>query len=199
MDNVFLVVGLGNPGPEYEKTRHNAGFLAVERLAARIKAVWSVETRFEARIARVRESGRQWVLCQPLTYMNLSGDSVGRVIEYFKIPVEKLLVSADDADLPIGALRLRPSGSSGGHHGLESIERRLSSRGFARQRIGIGRAEKPVRQIADYVLSRFDKAEWPTVERVLDRAADQIECWTENGVAKAMNDFNGVVHEDRSK
>lgn len=198
MDSTFLVVGLGNPGPEYEKTRHNAGFLVLDRLAGRWKADWSVETRFMARLARVREAGRQVVLCQPLTYMNLSGQAVGKLKDFFKIPVERLLVSTDDADLPLGSLRLRPGGSSGGHHGLESIEALLGTREYARQRVGIGRDVGGARRIAGYVLSKFERSEWVLMDRVLDRASDQVECWINGGVAKAMNNFNGSVSEDRS-
>ncbi|MBM3821479.1 MAG: aminoacyl-tRNA hydrolase [Verrucomicrobia bacterium] len=198
MDSSFLVVGLGNPGREYEQTRHNAGFMVVSRLAERRGAAWSVEKSFAARVARMRENGRQIVLCQPLTYMNLSGDAVGKLMEFYKIPVERLLVVTDDADLPLGALRLRPGGSSGGHHGLESIERRLSSREFSRQRVGIGRQEGSSRQIAGYVLSQFEDPERPKLDRVLARASDQIERWLESGVASAMNDFNGMVPEDDS-
>ena len=192
MENVFLIVGLGNPGAEYKKTRHNAGFLLVEKLVARWQAEWKNERRFHARLARVARQGRQVLLCQPQTFMNASGDAVGVLMKFYRLPRTRILVVVDDADLPLGGIRLRPGGSSGGHHGLESIEQHLGSREFARLRLGIGRQDG-AREITDYVLSRFDRAEAAVMEKVLDRAADQAECWLAEGVQKAMNRFNGVV------
>jgi peptidyl-tRNA hydrolase, PTH1 family len=192
MENVFLIVGLGNPGADYEKTRHNAGFLLVEELAARWQADWKNERKFGARIARGEQDGKRVLLCQPQTFMNLSGQAVGALKDFYRLPLERLLVAVDDADLPLGEIRLRASGSSGGHHGLESIEQHLGARGFARQRLGIGRADG-AREITDYVLARFDAGERGLMEKVLDRAADQAECWLAGGIEKAMNQFNGVV------
>ncbi len=193
MENVFLIVGLGNPGAEYAKTRHNAGFALVEKLAARWKADWKNDRRFRARIARSEQEGRRVLLCQPLTFMNLSGETVGSLKNFYQLPLERLLVAVDDADLPLGEIRLRASGSSGGHHGLESIEQHLATREFARLRLGIGRADG-AREITDYVLARFDSVEAALMEKVLVRAADQAECWLDDGMEKAMNRFNGVVN-----
>src|ERR1700744_2514488 len=138
MENIFLIVGLGNPGAEYARTRHNAGFLLVEKLAARWKCDWSNERKFNARIAKGAPGGRKVLLCQPQTYMNLSGQTVGAVMEFYQLPLERVMVAVDDADLPLGGIRLRPGASSGGHHGLESIEQHLGTREFARLRIGVG-------------------------------------------------------------
>jgi len=124
--------------------------------------------------------------------MNASGEAVGALMKFYRLPRTRLLVVVDDADLPLGGIRLRPGGSSGGHHGLESIEQHLGSREFARLRLGIGRRDG-AREITDYVLSRFDPVEKALVEKVLDRAAGQAECWLTGGVQKAMNQFNGVV------
>ena len=193
MESLHLIVGLGNPGAEYTKTRHNAGFLLVEKLAARWRADWKNERKFEARMARAERHGRRVLLCQPQTFMNLSGEAVGTVVGFFQLrPSSELLVAVDDADLPLGEIRLRTGGSSGGHHGLESIEQHLGSREFARLRLGIGRRDG-AREITDYVLSRFDANEGALMEKVLDRAADQAECWLSDGIQKAMNQFNGVV------
>jgi peptidyl-tRNA hydrolase, PTH1 family len=189
MEPLHLIVGLGNPGAEYKKTRHNAGFLLVERLAARWQANWKNEHRFHARLARAEH---QVLLCQPQTFMNASGEAVGALTKFYRLPRTRILVVVDDADLPLGGIRLRPGGSSGGHHGLESIEQHLGSREFARLRIGIGRRDG-VREITDYVLSRFDRVEVALMEKVLVQAADQAECWLAEGVQKAMNQFNGVV------
>lgn len=189
----FLIVGLGNPGLDYAQTRHNAGFMLVDRLAARWKATWSGQRRFQAQLARQEGGDRRLMLCKPETFMNASGETVGPLAAYFKIPLERILVAVDDADLPLGELRLRPGGSSGGHHGLESIEQHLGSRDYARLRIGIGRDPSGARQIAGYVLSSFKKAELELVEKVLQTAAEQVECWLASGVGPAMNKFNGLV------
>ena len=201
MENLHLIVGLGNPGADYAKTRHNAGFLLVEKLAARWKADWKNERRFHARIARVERGGEQVLLCQPQTFMNLSGETVGAVKKFYQLPLNRLLVAVDDADLPLGEIRLRARGSSGGHHGLESIEQHIGSCEFARLRIGIGRADG-AREITDYVLARFAAGERELMEKVLARAADQTECWVADGTEKAMNQFNGVVdpgNEEKKK
>lgn len=192
MENLHLIVGLGNPGKEYVRTRHNAGFLAVEQLAGRWKSRWELEKKFQSRIAKGEHGGRRVVLCEPQTFMNLSGEAVGALVDYYRVAVARLLVVVDDADLPLGELRLRPQGSSGGHHGLESIEQHLASREYARLRIGIGRRDV-ARQISGHVLGAFSRDEWEVMEKILGRAADQMECWLNDGIEKAMNQFNGAV------
>ena len=192
MESLHLIVGLGNPGAEYAKTRHNAGFGLVEVLAGRWRVDWRHERKFNARMARAERSGRQVLLCEPQTFMNLSGETVGAVVGFYRLPRTRVLVAVDDADLPLGELRLRAGGSSGGHHGLESIEQHLGGRDFARLRLGIGR-QHGAREITDYVLSRFDRAEAALMEKVLDRASSQAECWLNDGIQRAMNQFNGVV------
>jgi PTH1 family peptidyl-tRNA hydrolase len=124
--------------------------------------------------------------------MNLSGEAVQPMLEFYQLPLAQLLVSVDDADLPLGTLRLRPNGSSGGHHGLESIEQHLGSRAAARQRIGIGRLDG-LREISNHVLGKFDTSESALLEQVLTRASEQAECWLDAGIEKAMNQYNGVV------
>ena len=201
METLYLIVGLGNPGGEYARTRHNAGFMLVEKLAARWKADWTSERKFDARLAKAAENGRKVLLCEPQTYMNLSGESVGALTEFYHVPVGQVMVAVDDADLPLGEIRLRPSGSSGGHHGLESIEQHLGTREFARLRIGIGRKDG-ARQITGHVLGRFDDAEAQLLEKVLERASGQIDCWLAAGLQKAMSQFNGVVdpkNEEKKK
>src|SRR3954468_14120171 len=194
MEDLHLIVGLGNPGAEYAKTRHNAGFLLVQKLAERWKAGWTLEKKFNARVAKAdRDEGRV-LLCEPQTFMNSSGESVGLLIQFFRVPLNQVLVAVDDADLPFGEIRLRPSGSSGGHHGLESIEQHLGTREFARLRIGIGR-KAGAREITDYVLGRFSAAETKLAEKVLTKATDQTEVWLKAGIQKAMSQFNGQVEE----
>jgi len=193
MDSLYLIVGLGNPGREYARTRHNAGFMVVERVAARRKAEWSFEPKFNARCARIELDGRKAVLGEPQTYMNSSGEAVAALAGFYKVPLSQLLVVVDDADLPLGEIRLRASGSSGGHHGLESVEQHLGTREYGRLRVGIGRQASTARAITGHVLGRFGSDELDLLEMVLDRAANQAECWLTAGVAKAMNQFNGAV------
>lgn len=193
MENLYLIVGLGNPGREYVRTRHNAGFMVLDRLAEQWKVAWRSEKKFNARMARAERDGKRILLCQPETFMNASGEAVSAVMDFQKIPAGQLLVAVDDADLPFGDIRLRPDGSSGGHHGLESVEQHLGTRDYARQRVGIGRDEPAARQISGYVLAPFRAAERELLEKVLQKACEQVECWLAAGTAQAMNRFNGTV------
>ena len=199
MENRYLIAGLGNPGAEYAGTRHNAGFMVVERLAGRWRAKWALDDKFRSRMAKVEHDGRKLMLGQPQTYMNQSGEAVGKLTKYFRIPLERLLAVVDDADLPLGEIRLRRQGSSGGHRGLKSIEQQLGSREYARLRVGIGRAPGAAREITDHVLGRFTAEESALLKKVLDRAADQIECWIKDGIAKAMSQFNGAAQGSESE
>lgn len=193
MENEYLIVGLGNPGREYERTRHNAGFMVVDRLAAFWKADWTAEKKFSARVAKAEVDGKRVLLCEPQTYMNLSGEAAGSMVAFRKLPIERVLVVVDDADLPLGEIRMRTNGSSGGHHGLDSIEQHFGTRDYARQRIGIGRRDPAVRQISGHVLSQFAASEQEILEKVMRRACEQIECWLKFGAAKAMSQFNGLT------
>jgi len=192
MDSGHVIVGLGNPGARYSRTRHNAGFMLVEQLASRWAVGWTDEKKFNARVAPARRNGGLVWLCQPQTFMNLSGETVRAVMDFYQLAPSRLLLVVDDADLPLGTLRLRPDGSSGGHHGLESVEQHLGTRATARLRIGIGRADG-VREISNYVLGTFDPGEDAFLDKVLTVAANQAECWLDAGIAKAMNQYNGVV------
>jgi len=192
MENLHLIVGLGNPGAEYARTRHNAGFLLVGKLAERWRANWVLEKKFNARIARTESASARTILCEPQTYMNSSGKTVGPLMTFYQVPPGRLLVAVDDADLPLGTIRLKPNGSSGGHHGLESIENHLGTRDYARLRIGIGRTDG-AREITNYVLGRFNAEEAALADKVLTVACDQVECWLNAGIQKAMNQFNGAV------
>jgi len=193
MENLYLIVGLGNPGAEYSHTRHNAGFQVVERLAERWHARWSYQKKFNARVARCKRDDRNALLSQPQTYMNSSGEAIAAMLSFYQTTINRLLVVVDDADLPLGDLRLRPGGSSGGHHGLESIEQHLGSRQYARLRVGIGR-QNEAREITGHVLSRFHSTETALIDKVLTFAADQAECWLTAGIQKAMSQYNGPVN-----
>jgi len=204
MENVYLIVGLGNPGREYANTRHNIGFMAVERLAERWRASWKAEKKFQSRMARADQDARRCLLCKPQTYMNLSGEAVGAVMNFYRLTPDRLLVVVDDADLPFGEIRMRADGSSGGHHGLESIEAHLGTRQYPRLRIGIGRealacGQNAAREISGYVLGAFRSGDTELLDKVLTRARDQIECWLDEGIAKAMNRYNGKIVLDDNK
>ena len=198
MEDLSLIVGLGNPGREYAKTRHNAGFMLVEMLANRWRSDWNNEKKFQSRIAKTERDGKRLVLCEPQTFMNLSGEAVVALVKFYQLPQAKLIVAVDDADLPLGEIRLRPSGSSGGHHGLESIEQHLGSREYARLRIGIGRKDAR-REIVGHVLGKLSAPEMAFMEKILTRASDQVEAWLKHGVQKAMSQFNGVIEDSNNE
>jgi PTH1 family peptidyl-tRNA hydrolase len=149
----------------------------------------------QARVARVDEDGRRVMLVQPQTFMNLSGETVAGLVGYHRVLLERVLVVVDDADLPLGTIRMRSEGSAGGHHGLESIEGRLGTRHYARQRIGIGRRREGAREITGHVLGRFSDGEWGLMERVMERAVEQVLCWLREGARVAMGRFNGMVEQ----
>jgi PTH1 family peptidyl-tRNA hydrolase len=199
MENLHLIAGLGNPGAKYARTRHNIGFQLVERLAEKWRSNWNAEKKFQASVAKATRNGSQVILAQPQTFMNASGEAVGALAGFYRVPPARVLVAVDDADLPLGEIRLRASGSSGGHHGLESIEQHLGTREFARLRMGIGRTADGRREITDFVLSPFSGAEAAVVEAVLKAAAGQVECWLDAGIEKAMNQFNGAVKAPDNK
>ena len=181
------------------RTRHNAGFMVVEKLAQQWGSGWQTDKRFSARVCLAAPDGIRCLLCQPQTYMNNSGEAVAALLRYYQISLDRLLVVVDDADLPVGELRLRPRGSAGGHHGLESVEHHVGSRLYARLRLGIGRHPDAGRQITRYVLSPCGPEETAQFEGMVARAADAAACWLKDGIKTAMNRFNGpgAVPEQR--
>jgi peptidyl-tRNA hydrolase, PTH1 family len=185
-DGAWLVVGLGNPGPQYERTRHNVGFMVVEALAERA-GVRFKGSRHRADVARRQIQGVSVLLAQPLTFMNESGLAVTRLTRYYKIPPERLLVICDDIDLPFGTLRLRPSGSSGGNRGLQSIIECLQTEQFARLRVGV---ERPKSSAVGHVLSAFPREQARVLPALIGIAADAVTAVLEEGVPVAMNRFN---------
>lgn len=186
----WLVVGLGNPGPRYTHTRHNAGFEAVEELVIRRKVTLKDAPRDEAIFGSYDLEGREVFLFFPQTYMNESGRAVAPFLRYRQIPLSRLLVLSDDMDLAPGRLRCKPSGSSGGQHGLDSIVAQVGSSDFPRIRIGIGKPASPG-QGAGHVLSKFTPEEKPLVEKAIERAAMGIETYILKGPDAAMRELNG--------
>ena len=190
---MLLIVGLGNPGIEYQFTPHNAGFLAVDRIADDHRAVVA-NRRCRALTAKVQIAGREVILAKPETFMNLSGLSVAALVEEFDIdPRRDLLVLYDELDLPLGAVRVRERGSAAGHNGARSISGTLRSDDWARIRIGIGPdgvPESAFRRGKDYLLTPLRKADLATLDEVLDRVERAVEVVAANGIKAAMNEFN---------
>jgi peptidyl-tRNA hydrolase, PTH1 family len=184
---VALVVGLGNPGARYARTRHNVGWRVVEALAARWRAT-PLPADPLARGWRAEHAGHEVTLLQPLTFMNVSGEAVGAWWARHGAP-ERMLVVSDDVYLPLGTLRLRAGGSSGGHRGLESIEQALGHRDWPRLRIGVGAADSSA-ALREHVLEAFGDDEVAAAEEAVVRAADSVECWLDHGLVAAMNRFN---------
>ncbi|GAA0542783.1 aminoacyl-tRNA hydrolase [Paractinoplanes ferrugineus] len=191
-DESFLVVGLGNPGKEYAGNRHNVGFMVADLLATRVGAKFGRAKRAHADMAegRLGFGGPKLVLVKPLTYMNLSGAPVVSLAQFFKVPVENVIAVHDELDVPFGQVRAKRGGGEGGHNGLRSMSKSLSSKEYARVRFGIGRP--PGRQDpADYVLSDFSGAERKELEFLVDRAADVVEAVVLEGVEWAQNKYHG--------
>ena len=199
MESLCLMVGLGNPGAEYVRTRHNAGFLVLEELARKARVVWSHEKKFEAGMAKIELSSGRGLLAQAQTFMNASGQAVEALLSFYRVPLARLRVVVDVADLPFGQIRLRPNGSSGGHHGLDSIARHVGTQDFARLKVGIGRNQDGRREITNYVLGKFGQEESELLEKVWQQAAHQAECWAVEGIEKAMTLFNGVVNSGKKE
>jgi PTH1 family peptidyl-tRNA hydrolase len=185
-----LLVGLGNPEPKYDKTRHNIGFEVVDALARRWGLTWQENKRFQGWLSEgVTPSGYKVRLLKPLTYMNLSGQAVRAVMDWYKLSPEDILVIYDDMDLPLGKLRLRLSGSAGGHNGMKSIIAHLNSDKFPRLRLGIGKSA-PSKETISHVLGKFSPTEIPLTEQSLKLAQEAIELGLKQGLAQAMNLYN---------
>ncbi|MHC5252662.1 aminoacyl-tRNA hydrolase [Listeria kieliensis] len=182
-----MVVGLGNPGKKYERTRHNAGFMVVDELSFRFQTPWK-STKFNGMISTPIINGEKVMLVKPLTFMNASGECVRPLMDYYNIAVEDLIVVYDDLDLPIGKIRLRQKGSAGGHNGMRSLIAHLKSQTFDRIRVGIDRPEHG--EIIHYVLGDFSKAEQPEIIAAIKKSADAIEDAVKLPFIDVMNRYN---------
>ena len=185
----WLVVGLGNPGGQYENTRHNAGFLTADELARRGRFAIQ-RLKFKALTAAVEISGQGVLMMKPTTFMNLSGEAVGEAARFYKIPPDHVLVISDDVSLPLGKLRIRTGGSAGGHNGLKSIIQHLGADQFPRVKVGVGEKPHPDYDMADWVLGKFQGEDKKVMDEAVKRAADAVECYLKDGPQKAMNRFN---------
>lgn len=184
---MYIIVGLGNPGKKYENTRHNMGFIAVDLLAEKY-GIKVDKIKFKALVGEGRIAGQKVLLVKPQTFMNLSGQSVMEVMNFYKEDIENLIVIYDDIDIPTGTIRLRSKGSAGTHNGMRNIVYLLQDDGFPRIRVGIG-SEKKV-DLINYVTSGVTKQEKELLEDALTRAADAAACIVEKGIDKAMNEYN---------
>lgn len=185
----WLLVGLGNPGSKYESTRHNMGFLAVDGLARR-KGFRFNKLRFRAWTAEWMVNGEKVLVMKPQTYMNLSGESVGEAARFYKVPADHVLVISDDVSLPVGKLRIRKSGSAGGHNGLKNIIQHLGTDAFPRIKVGVGMPDHPDHEMIDWVIGKPQGEEAKTLRAALDRAADAALSVIDEGPDRAMNRFN---------
>ncbi len=187
-DDIYLVVGLGNPGEDYRQTRHNVGFMVVDYLAAELSAAcW--KNKFNGSYCKVTAGGKDIFLLKPETYMNRSGECVSAFVRFFKIPLNGIVVTHDDLDLDFGRLKVVAKGGSGGHNGIRSIASHLGSNDFVRVKIGVGRPP-PGYPVDKYVLSRFSSEERDCLAEVVSEAARAIKCFVEKGISQCMNQFN---------
>ncbi len=184
----WVYIGLGNPGPEYQFSRHNFGFLVLD-FWTKEKGVFFTSGSFKTEIAHV---DREVLVVKPLTYMNLSGEAVAPLIKELKIPLERVLIIHDDLDLPLGRMKFVPKGGAGGHRGVHSIIEALGTKEFPRLKLGIGHPEEGI-PVREYVLSPFTQEEWPLVEKVIQNAAKALDFLLEEGLAKTMSFFNKKV------
>ena len=190
-NEAWLIVGLGNPGPEYAKTRHNCGFRALDILAQKLGCKVD-KGKFEGLYGQTTYEEHKLYLLKPLTYMNLSGRSVLQLSAYFNIPPQRIVVIFDDISLDIGRLRIRSNGSAGGHNGIKSIISQLGSQDFPRVKVGVGAKPNPDFDLADWVLSAFSASEEKSLQAALDRAADAALCIVSQGTMEAANRFNAA-------
>jgi PTH1 family peptidyl-tRNA hydrolase len=191
-----IIVGLGNPGAKYTRTRHNVGFEVVDYLAA-APSCPPFREKFEASVAELKEGDETILLVKPLTFMNLSGRTVRAILDFYKLPVEQLLVVCDDFHLPLGKLRIRMKGSHGGQNGLRNIQEQLGTDGYSRLRIGVGQPGPG--EAVDFVLSKFKPGERPATEEAIALAAQAALLWVRQGVEASMNRFNGSEEPKNEK
>lgn len=187
----MLIIGLGNPGKEYEKTPHNVGFMAVDKIAQVYNLKFNLAQKHQAMISEGQINGQKVTIMKPITYMNLSGNAVRSYVEYYKINVNDIIVIYDDMDLPLGQLRIRKAGSSGGHNGMKSIIANLQTEEFKRIRIGIGRPTNN-RGVIDYVLHHLSKEEEKVLSEKIDLIPEMTKALFDRGFDYMMNIYNGV-------
>lgn len=183
-----LIVGLGNVGEKYCFTRHNIGFMVLDKWALENNFTFREEKKLKCMLAKFKRNGEDYMLIKPTTFMNLSGEAVIAVMNYYKIPIDDIIIVYDDLSLEIGRMRFRANGSDGGHNGIKSIIKHVGTSNIARLKVGIG--PQPPIPAENFVLQNFSKEQLEVLKQVLPRAIDGIECYFDNGIQKAQNDFN---------
>lgn len=190
-----VIIGLGNPGKKYENTRHNVGFMAIDKISEQ----WNIpvaQEKFRALVGEGRIDSERVLLVKPLTYMNLSGESVAEIMKFYKLLPDDIFVIYDDLDLPVGQLRLREKGSAGGHNGIKSLIAHLGTQEFKRAKIGINRP-LPGRSVSDYVLSEFSKSEQPLIAEAVELSAKASVMWLKENFVKVMNHIHSIKLGDK--
>ena len=190
-ESSYLLVGLGNPGREYKDTRHNFGFMLIDRIAIRLNAR-GMKVQSKAIVTNALYEDRKLILAKPQTYMNLSGQSVQGLVHFYKIPLTNVMVLSDDLDIPFGTIRIRAEGGPGGQRGLASVIESLGTKDFSRLRLGIGRPPGRM-DPANFILQNFSRDEMKSISEILDAAADAVLEFVKNGLNAAMNKFNGSI------
>ena len=192
-ETTYLLIGLGNPGREYKDTRHNFGFMLIDRIAVRLNAR-GMKVQSKAIVTTATYEDRKLILAKPQTYMNLSGQSVQGLVHFYKIPLTNVMVLSDDLDIPFGTLRIRAAGGPGGQRGLASVIESLGTKDFSRLRLGVGRPPGRM-DPANFILQNFSRDEMKSISEILDAAADAVLEFVKSGLNAAMNKFNGDVKE----
>jgi len=192
MQEPYAIIGLGNPGARYVKNRHNVGFMCVDAFAKTHNLSWKPDSKREADLAQGNLKGRKIFAAKPQTYMNLSGNAVRKILAYYQIPVENLLVIYDDTAIPFGKIRFRPSGSAGSHNGIESVLVELGTEDVSRLRVGIGEPP-PQWDLKDYVLANFTSDEDKQLVKIIDTCVDALSLWLAEGTEPAMNRYNAMA------
>lgn len=187
---MFVIAGIGNPGRKYDNTKHNIGFISMDYLAAKL-GIKIDKIKFKALVGEGFCGGEKVLLVKPQTFVNLSGESLGEIMRFYKLQPEQLLVISDDVNLDAGRIRIRAKGSDGGHNGLKSIIYHLQSDAFPRVRIGVGK-KPPEYDLADWVLAKFTDEQVQILSKAVELVPDIVQEWIQNGAASAMNRFNGV-------
>ena len=188
-----IIVGLGNPGKEYENTRHNLGYKVIDKLSEKLKISLNRE-RLEGLSGNGKYNDEKIMLVKPLTYMNLSGNCVSKILKYYKLTEKELIVIYDDIDIPVGKIRIKPNGSPGTHNGMKDITQKLGTKEFTRVRVGSGKPAENM-DLAEYVLSNFKKDEQKEIEKAINNAQEAVIEILENGVNKSMSKFNGIGND----
>lgn len=186
---MWLIVGLGNPGSKYRLTRHNIGFMAIDRFLSGLSQP-PIQEQFSAEICKLKMEGEDLIFAKPQTFMNLSGESVQQIMSFYKIDLAHLLVIHDDIDLPLGQMRFHKDRGAGGQNGIKSIHEKLGTQDYARLKLGIGRPDDPRIPVADYVLQKWSETDMTKLPEVLDRSVDAMEAFVFEGLARAADTFN---------